>query len=133
MESFFQCRRLTRRQWLRVLAVSLLLAGAAVVYYLRDRERQMSAVMRWPPVHMVGAPADRNEFKPVRVVRPFEPITDFDVVDGATITDQLNQNELVIGVTAGEVARAYPINMLTGPDREILNDTLGGAAIAATW
>jgi hypothetical protein len=30
-------------------------------------------------------------------------------------------------------ARAYPINMLTGPRREIINDELGGKAIAATW
>jgi hypothetical protein len=30
-------------------------------------------------------------------------------------------------------SRAYPINMLTGPSREILNDRLGGTAIAATW
>ena len=30
-------------------------------------------------------------------------------------------------------ARAYPINMLTGPSREIINDVLGGVPIAATW
>ena len=40
---------------------------------------------------------------------------------------------LVLGVTVGEESRAYPINMLTGPSREILNDALGGRAIAATW
>jgi len=39
----------------------------------------------------------------------------------------------VLAVTVGEQSRAYPINMLTGPEREILNDTLGGRAIAATW
>ena len=42
-------------------------------------------------------------------------------------------SELVLGVTVGKESRAYPINMLTGPSREILNDTLGGQAIAATW
>jgi hypothetical protein len=30
-------------------------------------------------------------------------------------------------------SRADPINMLTGPQREIINDRLGGRAIAATW
>jgi hypothetical protein len=38
----------------------------------------------------------------------------------------------VLGVRVGKDARAYPINMLTGPDREIINDTLGEKAIAAT-
>ena len=42
-------------------------------------------------------------------------------------------NELVLGVVIGHQARAYPINMLTGPSREIFNDELGGQAIAATW
>ena len=38
-----------------------------------------------------------------------------------------------LGVEVGGEARAYPINMLSGPNREILNDTLGGRPIAATW
>jgi hypothetical protein len=42
-------------------------------------------------------------------------------------------NELVLGVVVEGKARAYPINMLTGPRREIINDELGGKAIAATW
>jgi hypothetical protein len=42
-------------------------------------------------------------------------------------------SELVLGLTLGGAARAYPINMLTGPQREIVNDELGGRAIAATW
>ena len=42
-------------------------------------------------------------------------------------------SDLVIGLTIGTAARAYPINMLTGPRREIINDELGGRAIAATW
>jgi len=42
-------------------------------------------------------------------------------------------NELVLGLELNGEARAYPINMLTGPSREIINDTLGGIPIAATW
>ena len=42
-------------------------------------------------------------------------------------------SDLVIGLTIGTAARAYPLNMLTGPRREIINDELGGRAIAATW
>jgi hypothetical protein len=45
----------------------------------------------------------------------------------------LNPDELVLGVEVEGEARAYPINMLSGPNREILNDTLGGRPIAATW
>ena len=45
----------------------------------------------------------------------------------------LADNELVIGVNVDGETRAYPINQLTGPSREIINDTLGGTAIAATW
>jgi hypothetical protein len=40
---------------------------------------------------------------------------------------------LVLGVTIGKASRAYPINMLTNPTREIINDKLGGKNIAATW
>jgi len=49
------------------------------------------------------------------------------------VTDQVTDKELVIGVVIDGRARAYPINMLTGPSREIINDMLGGRAIAATW
>ena len=48
-------------------------------------------------------------------------------------SDEVVGNELVLGVVVNGKARAYPINMLTGPAREIINDQLGGAAIAATW
>jgi hypothetical protein len=73
------------------------------------------------------------DFKPVRVVRPFPPITEFPVKSVREARDALNPTELVIGVTVGKESRAYPVNMLTGPQREILNDELGGKAIAATW
>lgn len=46
---------------------------------------------------------------------------------------KLRPDELVLGVEVNGVARAYPINMLTGPQREIVNDELGGQPIAATW
>ena len=41
--------------------------------------------------------------------------------------------ELVLGVVVNGEARAYPLNVLTGPMREIINDTLGDTPIAATW
>ena len=76
---------------------------------------------------------DSDNFRPRVVVRKFQPITEFPIVKVSEVGDKLNPSELVLGATVGKKSRAYPINMLTGPSREILNDTLGGRAIAATW
>lgn len=73
------------------------------------------------------------EFRPVRVVPAFPPLSKFPVKPVKDAANLLNPAELVLGVTIGKESRAYPINMLTGPQREILNDRLGGRAIAATW
>lgn len=75
-----------------------------------------------------GAPP----FEPRRVVDAFPAITDPEVVAGGA-ADDLQAEEIVLGVVVAGRARAYPINMLTGPQREIVNDSLGGRAIAATW
>ena len=73
-------------------------------------------------------------FRP-RVVlrRPIRAIENAPFIPAGQVTDQVASNELVLGVAVAGKARAYPINMLTGPSREIINDTLGGRAIAATW
>jgi len=63
----------------------------------------------------------------------FDPIVDAPVIRADEARDRIRPDELVLGVVAGGEARAYPINMLTGPRREIINDTLGGDPIAATW
>ena len=60
-------------------------------------------------------------------------ITDAKFIAADKANGKVSDNELVIGVVVGDHARAYPINMLTGPRREIINDNLGGEAIAATW
>ena len=75
----------------------------------------------------------RPTFRPVKVVRPFAPITDFEIKSVVEVIDQVNPAETVLGVTIRGHARAYPVNMLTGPRREIVNDTLGGTPIASTW
>jgi len=71
--------------------------------------------------------------RPQRVTGPRRAIVDAPFVEADAATDQVRGNELVLGVVVGGTARAYPINMLTGPSREIVNDTVGGRAIAATW
>jgi hypothetical protein len=74
-----------------------------------------------------------EKFKPRRVVSELPPVTDFEIKSSAEVDDQLNPDELVIGVELDGQSRTYPINMLTGPQREIINDELAGTAIAATW
>jgi len=72
-------------------------------------------------------------FEPIRVVPPFPAIVDAPFIPGVDVEDEVTGKELVLGVVVDGEARAYPINMLTGPQREIINDHLGGRAIAATW
>ena len=77
-------------------------------------------------------PAQVEHYQPKTVLaKPLRAITNPPIVkaEDASIDD----SELIIGVQSGGQARAYPINQLTGPSREIINDTLGGTAIAATW
>jgi hypothetical protein len=82
-----------------------------------------------------SAAAAELEFRPRRVVpHPLPAITNAPFVSASEATAKLVQDEeLVLGVVVQGRARAYPINMLTGPRREIINDELGGQAIAATW
>ena len=73
------------------------------------------------------------DFRPVRLLRPLPPIVDAPTRKVQDVQQEINPSELVIGVTVNGQSRGYPINMLTGPRREIINDTLGGHKIAATW
>ncbi len=76
---------------------------------------------------------DRNRFDPQRVLGAQPPIIEPPFVDADKANEQIHDNDLVLGVEVAGVSRAYPINMLTGPRREIFNDKLGDHFIAATW
>jgi hypothetical protein len=74
------------------------------------------------------------EFDPrVVIANSFPAIVTPDSVTAAEADKELQPDELVLGVEVNGEARAYPINMLSGPQREIINDNLGGLPIAATW
>lgn len=73
------------------------------------------------------------DFRPIQVVSPFPAITNAPVVSSTAIGDRVTDSELILGIELNGESRAYPINMLTGPQREIINDRLGGRALAATW
>lgn len=86
------------------------------------------------PVPIVQGSSDGNEFQPQQVVPAFPAIVEAPHLAGDTATPEVvAANELVLGIELGGQARAYPINMLTGPRREIINDELAGRRLAATW
>ena len=76
---------------------------------------------------------DRPPFQPRVLLSPRRAIVSAPVLRAEAVKQQVRDSELVLGVVVNGQARAYPINMLTGPSREIINDQLGGSAIAATW
>ncbi len=86
------------------------------------------------PDHKTTPSQQRPNFNP-QVVKngTFPPIVRPPVLNAVEVQDEVTDSELVLGVVIQGKARAYPINMLTRPTREIINDTLGGRAIAATW
>ena len=86
----------------------------------------------WATAALAQSPTERD-FRPRVLMKPIRPIVNAPFLAAANVADQVADNELVLGVVVKGEARAYPINMLTGPRREIINDQLGGNAIAATW
>jgi len=74
-----------------------------------------------------------RDFQPVTLMKPLPAIVDAPIQTRAEMEGRINDEELVLGVSLNGSSRAYPINMLNGPSREIINDKLGGKAIAATW
>ena len=127
-----------RKAVIRIIIYSLLGSAAVVAgrIWLIPYGRLLSVTSfrpTWgPPPDL--EPVDLDNFDPTVVIpKRFEPITEFPVVDAKQANDWLHEDELVLGVTVAGQSRAYPINILTGPSREIINDQLGGRPIAATW
>ena len=61
----------------------------------------------------------------------FAPRADLRFVSGAEA--RLPGDDLVLGVEVGSEARAYPLNLMWKPTNEVLNDVVGGTAVAVTW
>ncbi len=51
----------------------------------------------------------------------------------AEVKDTVAETDLVIGLKVGKQAFAYPIKMLGGPQREIVNEVADGVAFAVNW
>ena len=100
----------------------------------RIRPFRLGLALIWAIVLISAATLARDpDYHPRRVIPSQPPITEFATKSVSEVGDALGASELVLGVSIGDQSRAYPINMLTGPRREIINDELGGQAIAATW
>lgn len=76
------------------------------------------------------APRDRSEFTHLRD-DGFPLNVDPEIVsaDEAPIGD----DDIVMGIVVNGEARAYPVNYMNGPLNEVVNDELGGQAIAPSW
>jgi hypothetical protein len=72
-------------------------------------------------------------FAPIKVTKAQPAVTCIALLDADQVRDEVTDNELVLGVEYNGVARAYPINMVGTPQREIINDTLAGQPVAVTW
>lgn len=109
--------------------------GLVVVrqYQQWQAEKEPTATAQKPRALSKDNPPSPESFYPENVVPRQQPLTEFQTVPVSEAGDRIDDRELVLGVVVGDEARAYPINMMTGPRREIFNDTLGGRAIAATW
>ena len=83
---------------------------------------------------LLFTPPEKEQFVPERILLPQAPVTVSQLKRVADVGEALNPAEMVLGVTLEEEARAYPINMLNAePARKVVNDTLAGQAIAATF
>ena len=80
-----------------------------------------------------GNPPSSESFKPIRVIGQQQPITEIKAIPAESVEYEVDPDELILGVVINGQARAYPLNGLTGPAREIYNDTLADRSIAATW
>jgi hypothetical protein len=74
-----------------------------------------------------------DQFQPKKMMSPRKALVDAPFIAANEVKDQVGDTELILGVVIQGQARAYPINMLTGPSREIINDRIGETDFAATW
>ena len=117
-----------------VVAIVLSVARLALNWESVSRGLQEPEALLAQAVEFTRRNSTPGEFDPMVPLPPVTPITDAPFIRASDSTEeQVTDNELVLGLEIGVESRAYPINMLTGPRREIINDTLGGRRIAATW
>jgi hypothetical protein len=114
--------------------VASIIAVAASTWQDRQFRRKQIADMRELQAKSITeGPLGPEQFNPVTAVSRPPLVTGFEILSAGEVAGQIDDDETVLAVSINGEARAYPINIMTGPDREVFNDTLGGRAIAATW
>lgn len=101
-----------------------------------DETMSLKACISTAIIFLATTPSlfSQTEFQPKTLIpKPFPAIKNAPSVEADDPSNDVRDDELVLGVQIGKQARAYPINMLNGPRREIINDKLGNRDIAATW
>ena len=75
------------------------------------------------------------DFRPIPAKLVQQPITEPPIERAADMpsSDFVKDNDLVIGVALNGDYRAYPLNQMTGPKQEVINDYLGDRPILVTW
>lgn len=123
----------SRNQWfMGTLAIVGFVAAGLVTYSRQSGEGNDETGLPRDAIAEIAAGAD-GAYNPKQVVRAIRPIKDAPFIKADEVAGQVSDNELVLGIEIKGQARAYPINMLCGPSREIINDHVGNLAIAATW
>ena len=112
-----KCSKFGLQSFLTVVAVALLVNGGC-------------SVVEAQPNNQSGI--DRK-FQPKTLMPPRQAIVDAQFISADEVRNQVSDSELVLGVVVEGQPRAYPINMLTGSAREIINDRIGQTDFAATW
>lgn len=120
-----------------VLAGLGTVVGVYAVAEIQDRLERAEGLKleRELLAHSLGPdnPPSPESFYPIEVVPRPPVVKGFEILSVAEAADRIEDEELVLAVEIDGKARAYPLNVMTGPEREVFNDKLGGRAIAATW
>ncbi len=130
-------KRMVRLVVLAVLSAAVAVPAALAIskwqdWQFRASESALSLAMTEHAISLENPPSPESFF-PMQVVSRPPSVSDFPILSAEEAKGKIEDNELVLGVTINGESRAYPLNVLTGPDREVFNDQLGGRRIAATW
>ncbi len=120
--------------------IALLLIGLVLAAIFMPQIRQFILNFRSETVTIADASArgisGSNGTRDVKIITilgrdGIPAILDPIFTDRAGALSQMEPSERVMGVSINGESRAYPLNLLSR--HEIVNDTVGGKAIAVTW